>query len=197
MAEPTKTSVAFHESGHATAAVLAFRMAQWLPRPRPAVLVRRVEITQDTGEWRGHCVATNVYSVAWPRHRLASRYKPLMQSQVSIHLAGGLAEAAHRGVRRKNAILAYALDHCDMDEDMLRARVVLDDLNALARCSKYDEQHFAGRTRVLLALFWPAVEAVAAALIEHGRVEGEAVEQIVIEAMADRVDALRPLARKS
>ena len=148
MDPPAKSSVAFHESGHAVATVAAFQMAKWLPRPRPSVLVRRVEITQDAaGEWTGHCVATNIYSTGWPRHRIASRYRPLMQSQITIHLAGGLAEAAHRGVRRKDAILAYAMDHCCMDEDMTRARAVLDDLNSLAG-RKYDEQHFAGRARV-------------------------------------------------
>jgi hypothetical protein len=73
---------------------------------------------------------------------------------------------------------------------------VLDDLNSLAG-RKYDEQVFAERTRTLLAIFWPAVEAVAAALIEHGRVEGERVEQILVSAMADRFDEMRPLARKA
>ena len=86
--------------------------------------------------------------------------------------------------------MAFATDHCRMDEDLLKARVVLDDLNSLAG-PKHDEQHFAGRTRVLLAVFWPAVAALAR------RIEGERVEQIVVSAMAGRLDATRPLARKA
>src|ERR1700722_19238446 len=45
----------------------SFRSAPWLPNPLPRLLVRHVEITQDTpGQWGGNCVATSIYSTNWP-----------------------------------------------------------------------------------------------------------------------------------
>ena len=44
-----ETAAAYHEAGHAVATVLAFRDAAWLPHPMPPLLVRHVEITEDTG----------------------------------------------------------------------------------------------------------------------------------------------------
>jgi hypothetical protein len=39
---PEPVAVAYHESGHAVAAILAFRDAKWLPKPPPSVRVRSV-----------------------------------------------------------------------------------------------------------------------------------------------------------
>jgi hypothetical protein len=35
----------------------------------------------------------------------------------------------------------------------------------------------------MLVAHWPAVEALAAALVDHGRIEGDEVEEIVDEAI--------------
>ena len=195
MDTPEKAAIAHHEAGHAVAAVLAFRMAEWLPMPRPPVLVRRVEIMEDAGKWTGNCTATSVYSTKWPKHRIVARYRPLMEAQIGIHLGGGIAEAAHRGERRKDEILKFAMDHCEMDADLTRARVVLADLNSLGR--KYDEQFFAKRTRTLLVMVWPSVEALAMELLDKGVVEGARVEEIVISAMQREYEAARPLASRA
>ena len=90
------SEVAFHESGHALAAVRAFRSAKWLPRPAPPLPVRS---------------------------RVAPRFRDLMELQSAIHLAGGLAEAIHRGERRKEEILQFATRHCGTDVDLQRAAV--------------------------------------------------------------------------
>src|SRR5579864_5921503 len=74
-------AIAHHEAGHAVAVVAAFRAAVWLPKPRPSVLVRKVEIAQDAaGEWIGRCVAMDIYSTGHVRR------KPLMRSLIAIHL---------------------------------------------------------------------------------------------------------------
>jgi hypothetical protein len=84
-----------------------------------------------------------------------------MEAQVIVELAGGIAEAIHRGERRKQEVLAFAT----------RQR----------RLTGYrlDAQHFADRTLTMLEAHWPAVEAVATALIEDRRIEGERVERII------------------
>ena len=44
-------------------------------------------------------------------------------------------------------------------------------------------QHYADRTLELLLEHWCAVEALAEALVEHGRIEGDQVEQIIEHSM--------------
>jgi hypothetical protein len=142
--------------------VLAFRTAAyWLPHPAPPLPVRYVEITEDSG----HCVAASVYSSAWG---IAPRYLDLMQWQVVIHLAGGVAEAISRGERRRHEVLTFAQ----------RARAVLDDLRTLTG-RRHDAQPFAMRAMGLLLAHWPAVAALAAALIDNHRIEGDHVERIM------------------
>ena len=75
--------------------------------------------------------------------RIAEPYRDLMQWQIVIELAGGIAEAIHRGERRSHAILAFAASHCSMDTDLTKAAAVLADLRRLT-CHRYDAQPFAG-----------------------------------------------------
>ncbi len=76
------------------------------------------------------------------------------------------------------------------------AKFALGDLRRLTGYP-FEPRDFVGRALDMLTEHWPAVEAVAMALLDQGRVEGERVEEIVVEAMADRFDAMRPLARKT
>ena len=66
-----------------------------------------------------------------------------------------------------------------MSVDLERARAVL--VGDLRRLTGYrlDAQHFAERTLALLLDNWCAVEALASALIENRRIEGEMVEEII------------------
>ena len=151
----------------------AFRDAAWLPNPMPPVLVRSVEIAECTpGQWVGNCVGTNIYSAEWDIACIAPRFRPLMEAQVVIHLAGGVAEAIFRGERRAREALAFAVNHCSMDTDLERAAAVLGDLRRLTGY-RLDAQHFAERTLALLLTNWCAVEALASALVVSKRIEGE------------------------
>ena len=173
--------VSFHEAGHAVGISVAFRDAAWLPYPPPPVRVRSVEVVESTpGQWTGNCVGTNIYSTAWPESRIAPRYRLLMEAQVSIHLAGGIAEAIHRGERRRREVLAFAKLYCHADADLTLAAGVVADLRRLRR---YDEQRLVDRTLAVLLAHWPAVEALASALIENRRIEGDHVEQIIDHSM--------------
>jgi hypothetical protein len=83
-----------------------------LPNPLPRLLVRHVEITQDTpGQWGGNCVATSIYSTNWPIECIA--------------------EAISRGERRKHAVLRFAKLSCNADADLKLAAAVLADLRKL------------------------------------------------------------------
>jgi len=86
--------IAYHEAGHAVATVLAFRHALWLPMPPPPLPVRYVEIVQRDGQWSGTTAAREIYSMKWhPSDVIKPRYRPLMEAQIVIELAGGVAEA--------------------------------------------------------------------------------------------------------
>jgi hypothetical protein len=173
------SAVAHHEAGHAVAMVLAFRHAAWLPHPPPPLLVRYVEITEHApGQWTGSCVGPNIYSVRWPIDCIAEPYRDLMERQIVIELAGGVAEAIHRGERRESEVLAFAEAHCCIDADLEQARAVLGDLFRLTG-RRHDAQAFVGSTLALLMTHLPAVEALASALIAHRRIEGKRVEQII------------------
>jgi hypothetical protein len=172
-------AVAHHEAGHAVAIVTAFRSAVWLPYPPPLSPVRHVQVMENqTGEWSGDCVGTNIYSMRWPIDCIAPRYRDLMERQVVIHLSGGIAEAIHRGERRKSEVLAFALRHCCIDADLRLAADVLSELRRLTGY-RFEARDFVGRTLTMLLEHRPAVEALAEALIEDGRIEGQDVERII------------------
>jgi len=135
-------------------------------------------VESTPGQWTGNCVGTNIYSTKWKR--VSEWFRDLMEAQVSIHLAGGIAEAIHRGERRRHEVLRFATRHCNADADLRLAAAVQADLRRLRR---YDEQHLVDRTLAVLLAHWPAVEAVASALIENGRIEGKQVEHIIDHSM--------------
>ena len=178
-------ATAFHESGHALAVVLAFRNAAWLPRPAPPLLVRYLEITEHSpGQWGGCCVSPDVYSMKLPVYLIAPRYRPLMEAQLVIHLAGGISEAIYRGERDKREVLAFAESNCAMDDDLSKAADVLGDLRRLTGY-RFEPRDFVGQTLAMLLANWPAVTALAAALVEHRRIEGEDVEAIIDHSMIE------------
>jgi hypothetical protein len=168
-------SAAHHEAGHAVAIVLAFSDAAWLPKPPPPLPVRYVEITQDAaGQWGGSCVGKNIYSTRWPARCIAPRYRPLMERQILVELSGGIAESIYRGEAQMTVATRRA-----MDADLGKALALLDgDLYRLTG-HRAALTPFIDRTRALLTEHWDAVDALASALVEHRRIEGDEVEAII------------------
>jgi hypothetical protein len=70
-----------------------------------------------------------------------------------------------------------------MDIDLQKAGVVMGNLFILT-ARRHHAQPFAERALALLTTHWGAVEAVAEALLEEGRVEGARIERIIDHAMA-------------
>jgi hypothetical protein len=101
-----------------------------------------------------------------------------MEAQIVIELAGGVAEAIYRGERRPREILRFAKANCCVGIDLEHAKPLLGDLFHLTGVH-YGEQPFAERALALLLAHWPAVEALASALIEDRRIEGHWVERII------------------
>jgi hypothetical protein len=66
---------AFHEAGHAVAAVTAFKDARWLPNPPPSPVVLSVEITDNGGQFLGNCTAMGIFSTKWPARCVSPRYR--------------------------------------------------------------------------------------------------------------------------
>jgi hypothetical protein len=67
---------------------------------------------------------------------------------------------------------------CNADADLRLAVAVLADLRRLTG-RRYEEQRLVDRALAVMLPYWPAVEAVASALIENRRIESESVEQII------------------
>jgi hypothetical protein len=176
---PERIAAAFHEAGHSVAVLHAFDAAPWLPRPAPLHPVRYVEIDDDGG---GNCQSADIYSMRWPIDAIVPKYRPLMEAQVCIHLAGGISEAILCGVRGGREALRFA--ESSMGADLIKAEEVLRDVFRLTGY-RVGPQHYADRTLTMMLEHWPAVEALAEALLDHGRIEGWQVEEIVAEAMAD------------
>jgi hypothetical protein len=74
------------------------------------------------GQWSGNCFGLDIYSTAWSEDRIAEHYRDLMERQVVIELAGGVAEAIYRSERRKEEVLRFAIRHCCIGTDLKRAR---------------------------------------------------------------------------
>ena len=55
----------------------------------------------------------------WPIDCIAPRYRPLMEAQVVVHLAGGVAEWLYRGE-------ALTVARCGMDADLEKALALMD-----------------------------------------------------------------------
>jgi hypothetical protein len=164
---------AFHESGHAVATVLAFRRALWLPPSVPKQPIHFVRINENGG---GDCRSANVFSIRWG---IAPHYRPLMEWQTIIELAGPFAEGIHCGERSRHRALEFAKARCHADADLKKVEAVLECLRSLG---VIDTQHLIDRTLVLLLVRWPAVEALAQALIQHRHIEGADVEKIIAAA---------------
>jgi hypothetical protein len=173
-------SAAHHEAGHAVAIVWSFRNATWLPKPPPRLLARYVEVTEDTpGQWTGCCVGPDIYSARWPIACIAEPYRDLMERQVVIHLAGGVAEWLYRA----EALMTVATRRA-MDADLGKALDLLDGDLFRVTGRRGALSPFIERTRTLLLAHWPALEALAAELIEHRRIEGERVQRIIAHSMS-------------
>ena len=74
--------------------------------------------------------------------------------------------------------MKFAEAHCCIDADLRLAADVLSELRRLTGY-RFEARDFVGRTLTMLTENWPAVEALAEALIEHGRIEGDRVEAII------------------
>ena len=72
-----------------------------------------------------------------------------MQWQIVATLAGGIAEAVHRGERRKRHVMWFALCNCGSKDDFISVDAILADLRKLTG-HHYGPQRFAERTLVLL-----------------------------------------------
>ena len=101
-----------------------------------------------------------------------------MEWQIVIDMAGGIAEAIHRGERRQRQVFWFAMLNCGADGDLEDAEAVCADLRALTG-RRFGLERLVQRALKLLLANWPAVETIAAALIRDHHIDGAAIERIV------------------
>jgi hypothetical protein len=178
---------AYHEAGHGVATLLGFRTVRspMLPPPVPVELME-VFTSENPHPYlriEGKCYGPSTYAPEWPKRRIANEWREAMEWHILIMQAGGIAEAIYRGERRKRDVLYFAILNCGCRSDHEQVTKTLADLRALTRRPQ-SEQRFAERTRALLLRNWSAVRALAEALTEAKRLEGEQVEAIIAPYLA-------------
>jgi hypothetical protein len=136
-------------------------------------------VCRDRSGWQRLLSEPDIYSTKWPPECIEPRYRHMMEAQITIELAGGIAEAIYRcGARRGREALAFAEANCGIERDLERATAVLGDFFRLTGYPVYP-MHFAHQTFEMLTTNWRAVEALAAHLIVDRYVEGRDVERII------------------
>jgi len=188
-------STAHHEAGHAVAYIRAFRaLGQDWPafervviRPNASGLHlngRGVEI-----DCVGVCEATDIcipvvglaiFNGA-QRPELQSMMLRRMEWEIMVKLAGPFATAAHAGIRAKQEMRWAALLSGGTDDDYKRAESVLADYKKATRRA-YGLRRFEDRTRDLVLGAWPAIEALAVALLnsKSGALEYDEAVSVVL-----------------
>lgn len=160
-----KIWAAVHESAHAVATVLMFQQAEWLPGPAPLLPVKYVEIEEHAyGEWGGNCFGSNIYNSNADCYR-SQAYRDLMERQVVIELAGGVAESMYRDAPIRD---------CCAEIDRKKAATVLADLYFLTNV-RHTEEPYVERTRQLVQRHWYIVKRLATALAEEEFIDGNRV----------------------
>jgi hypothetical protein len=185
LAPELRAAIAYHEAGHAVAAVLAFRHCQ-RPKPPPRQAVSYIEIAaRKAGRHPvlGCCDNRPIYSTKWQAsRRIRPQWQEAMEWEIVINIAGGISEAIHCGESSQKAALWRAMISGSAFLDFVEIDRVLADLHELTgrrieRPAVY--RRYAARAMKLLKANWNAVEAIVAVLIRDGRIDGAAIEQAV------------------
>jgi hypothetical protein len=173
------SAIAYHEAGHAVAHALALREAH-LPNFDAPPNVKYAAIRRDDdGKASGICFGANVYDPHYVAALPGGDCRDAMQWQIVIDMAGGAAEAIHRGERNKREIMWFALFNCGTEGDLETASAVLADLNALTS-KRYGLNRFVIRAVELLRANWPAVESIAAVLIRDRYIDNAEIAAAVV-----------------
>ena len=121
-------AIAYHEAGHAVANVLAYRNAQ-LP---PSNDIPSVKYAASSARRMARPEASAAPRMSTGGEYVAQlptwRWGDAMQWQIVIDMAGGVAEAIHRGERRQREVFWFALINCGTDGDLENAEAVCADL---------------------------------------------------------------------
>jgi threonine/homoserine efflux transporter RhtA len=117
------------------------------------------------------------------RHELAALTLTKMQWDIVINLAGPMAEAAILDDRTKSNMLWTALLYCGAKADLERAETVLAHYRAATK-RQYGLTRFGHRTRELVLSAWPAIEALAHALLKFEVIKYDQAAAIALPLLA-------------
>jgi hypothetical protein len=187
--------IAVHEAGHAVAYVLAYRDLGQEYAAFERVLIRRDPNTPHVGrsgraiKCVGIVEAQYIYppkiGVAMCEQLPKQRDHIIRQMEwcMIISLAGPFAEAVAIGNRTKSRMRYIALFSCGSDQDYQQAERVLIDYKQVMR-RQYGIGRFEDRARELVLDQWPAIDALAQALLKSDVLEYEAAHAIILTAQS-------------
>ena len=178
MASEARAATAYHEAGHAVAIVLANRNAHLPPEDGLGIEFAEIVVAPDGKAWGGTCFGSEVYNPAYVTRLPSWDWRDAMEWQIIMNMAGGIAEAIHRGERRQRHVFQFAMLNCGVHLDLADADNVLADLRTLTG-HRFRLERYARRALKLTLANWTAVEAIAAVLIRDMHIEGSAIEKLV------------------
>lgn len=193
--------VAAHEAGHALAYIRAN-----LALERNYASFRRVFIRRDFSspyvdsknrefDCAGMCDGSDLYTASAnlgivyqePEPGAKSATLARMEWAIVISLAGPFAEAAARGARSK-ANMRLKARFCGGEADFEFAAAVLQDYEKTSKPPR-SMLHFEDRTRDLVLKSWPAIDALAKALLANETLDHDSAYAIVEPFLESHRDA--------
>jgi hypothetical protein len=182
--------VAVHEAGHAATLILAHRaLARYQPSFLRVVIRRECSSpyidykNREVDDCFGLCEGPDLYTpgndvIASYQEPLKSEMLAKMEWSILTSLAGPFAEAAARGVRSKANMRWKALFDCGGMYDYRAAGAVLQDYKK-ASGRRRGLPYFEDQTRDLVLKSWPAIEALAQALLARETLDHDDAYAIV------------------
>lgn len=157
-------ATAYHEAGHAVAAYFLRRVGK----------VRCVSIIPDseretvghTAHWSTPAFWRALNRGEWPDHARCR-----FEDEVVVLLAGGSAERRFAG----------RADHIGARSDYEKAADFAIAATGSKRAANAFLRWLQVTTEDLVTLRWPAIQAVAAALVEHKRLSGACVRKVIFD----------------
>jgi hypothetical protein len=188
--------VAYHESGHAVANILAFRSLGWNWGAFDRVLVRR-DASEPFVDRFGICRpclgaidAAEIYSPTghrqpiWPK-RCQGVLVTRMEWQIICSLSGAFSEVKFRGLLDgydRKTIISHMrcsiLPRVGSKSDYLNVIAVLNDLRTETQ-RRTGLRQFEHRTRAIVVTYWKAIAALADLLAEQLEVPFDRAAELV------------------
>jgi hypothetical protein len=194
--------VAFHESGHAFSLIAAHRALDRDYASFHRVFIRRDFSSpyvdrrgREVNDCAGMCEAPDLYSASVnlgipyrePEPGVRSATIARMEWSIITSLAGPFAEAAARGARSRTD-MSFSARCCGSESDFEAAKAVLLDFENTSKRPR-GMAYFEDRTRQLVLKNWPAIDALAKALLDYETLDHDDAYEVIEPFLKPPLDA--------